>query len=102
MGFFLPACVTGLSDFDARRALRALALFWLGFMVLRAMGTLPRRQGSSNRNQPRHYISASRRIGSPLLSPLNQLVSLARKWDWSRPLLLDRPRLLGRNTTEAT
>src|SRR5262245_779862 len=65
MGFFLPACVTGLSDFDPRRALRALALFWLGFVVLRAMDTLPRRQGSSNRNQARHNISASRRIGSP-------------------------------------
>src|SRR5262249_20239779 len=31
MGLFLPACIAGSSDVDARRALRARAFFWLGF-----------------------------------------------------------------------
>src|SRR6266571_1170301 len=73
MGLFLPVGLAGSSDVDAR-ALRARAFFWLGFAVLRAMGTLPRRQDvrlSSLRqpatNQGRYISEPSDRLPARLV-----------------------------------
>src|SRR5215470_4076854 len=64
MGLFLLTRRAGSTDFDARRALRPRAVLWLGGLVIRAMGTLPRcrmcrRSGFSWQPTPKssdHYI----------------------------------------------
>src|SRR5215472_16262454 len=60
MHLFSLARRNGSSDFDARRALRPGAFFGLGFLVIRAMDTLPRcRMDAASSGKPRPNDAAT-------------------------------------------
>src|SRR5262249_57941373 len=88
MGLFLPACIAGSSDVDARRALRARAFLRLGFAVLRSMARSIDDRTSfkfppPNRDQPRQIyrraVGPSARSTRPVdAAPTNSLSWLGR------------------------